>query len=250
MNKKKLREIVCRVGFLIDQMGFPVFISYFVVARSCRAAQLYPQARESLSRILVHPGSISDGIIFSRFMSEALFVLFNAVTLWALIIRRKPYKTSETIREVVVPLFTLTTYLSINLISEIPASINPRIIPDAVLLGCSLIGSILIFLGLAVSLVAIFQLRRSFAVLVQVRDVVSNGLYRYMRHPIYLGYFVQMAGILLAVPFLWTILWALSSGALFIYRAKLEETRIVATFPEYSTYRERTPFLFPFKRIR
>jgi protein-S-isoprenylcysteine O-methyltransferase Ste14 len=37
------------------------------------------------------------------------------------------------------------------------------------------------------------------------RGVVSSGLYRLVRHPIYMGYLITHAGFLLANPTVWNI---------------------------------------------
>ena len=48
-------------------------------------------------------------------------------------------------------------------------------------------------------------LGRSFALLPANRGVVSTGVYRIVRHPIYMGYLVTHVAFLLASPSLWNI---------------------------------------------
>ncbi len=79
---------------------------------------------------------------------------------------------------------------------------------------------------------------------------VSKGLYRHVRHPIYLGYTSVFAGL----GFLWESFWTLAfSTPLLIfgwisYALFYEEPVLSARFgQEYRDYRKRTPLLFPRK---
>lgn len=58
-------------------------------------------------------------------------------------------------------------------------------------------GVVLQMSGIAWQLFAKVSLRRSFGVLPANRGVVSRGAYRFVRHPMYLGYFVTDLGFLL-----------------------------------------------------
>lgn len=95
--------------------------------------------------------------------------------------------------------------------------------------------------GVAIQLYAKFSLRRSFGILPANRGVVVSGPYRFARHPIYLGYFVNQAGFLsanfgvrnLAVLL---ILWALQ-----IFRIAREE-RILVKDEKYREYAARVRY--------
>jgi protein-S-isoprenylcysteine O-methyltransferase Ste14 len=52
--------------------------------------------------------------------------------------------------------------------------------------------------GMLIQLGAKFHLRRSFGILPANRGIVVSGPYRFLRHPIYFGYFVNQAGFLLS----------------------------------------------------
>src|SRR5579859_2826455 len=66
-----------------------------------------------------------------------------------------------------------------------------QLIPEAA-------GASLQLLGIFWQLFAKVSLRRSFGILPANRGVVSRGAYRFVRHPMYLGYFVTDVGFLLA----------------------------------------------------
>ncbi|CAE6723920.1 hypothetical protein R69888_01744 [Paraburkholderia haematera] len=61
-----------------------------------------------------------------------------------------------------------------------------------------LAGASLQLLGIFWQLFAKVSLRRSFGILPANRGVVSRGAYRFVRHPMYLGYFLTDIGFLLA----------------------------------------------------
>lgn len=76
--------------------------------------------------------------------------------------------------------------------------------------------------------------------------LVTNGIYRYIRHPQYLGFFLVMTGFLIQWPTLPTvIMWPILIVA--YYRLALhEEATLAAKFgEEFETYRTTVPAFFP-----
>ncbi|HVW50120.1 MAG TPA: isoprenylcysteine carboxylmethyltransferase family protein [Trinickia sp.] len=71
-------------------------------------------------------------------------------------------------------------------------NLNPgiKVVPETV-------GALLQITGIVWQLFAKVSLRRSFGVLPANRGVVSRGAYRFIRHPMYLGYFITDLGFLL-----------------------------------------------------
>jgi protein-S-isoprenylcysteine O-methyltransferase Ste14 len=77
--------------------------------------------------------------------------------------------------------------------------------------------------GFGVSIGGTLALRRSFGLMPANRGIVSSGLYRIVRHPIYAGYLVSHLAFVLAYPTLWNALvWVCSDGAQFV-RVRYEE---------------------------
>ncbi len=99
--------------------------------------------------------------------------------------------------------------------------------------------------GEAFAVVAMWSLGRSFSIFSEVRELVTSGLYRWVRHPLYLGEMVAVWGYVIA----WSSPWALGSALLFTglqsWRARVEEGRLAAHHPAYADYRERAGFLWP-----
>jgi len=105
------------------------------------------------------------------------------------------------------------------------------------------------FLGAAFSIWALSHLKRSFGLRAAVRTLVTDGPYRSIRHPLYLGEMVHLLGIaiLSATPAgLWLYVGAV---ALQVARAKIEERKFLRTLPEYAAYKARTGFLWPRLRL-
>jgi protein-S-isoprenylcysteine O-methyltransferase Ste14 len=93
---------------------------------------------------------------------------------------------------------------------------TPGPLPDYVagVIGCA---------GFAISIGGMLALRRSFGLMPANRGIVSSGLYRIVRHPIYAGYFVSHLAFVLAYPTLWNaVVWMCSDGAQFV-RVRYEE---------------------------
>jgi protein-S-isoprenylcysteine O-methyltransferase Ste14 len=89
-------------------------------------------------------------------------------------------------------------------------------------------------------------LRRSFSILVEAREPVTAGPYRWIRHPVYTGQMIAMAGIVV-FRFSWAnaALWFLFV-AVQVARANLEERKIARVFPAYAEYARKTWRFLPF----
>lgn len=104
--------------------------------------------------------------------------------------------------------------------------------------GLLIAGSLLTVTGMAF-------LRRSFGISVAAREPVLRGPYRFVRHPVYLGEIISLAGVVVirwsATAVAVVVLFAVLQGV----RACLEERKLAEAFPEYEEYRRRTGMLLP-----
>ena len=101
--------------------------------------------------------------------------------------------------------------------------------------GGAFLGSMLELLGAALLIAALLSLRRSFSVAPGNRGIQRGGMYRLVRHPVYLAELTLLLGVVLANP------TALNAGIwvceclLELARARAEE-RFLATDPLYAAY--------------
>jgi len=92
--------------------------------------------------------------------------------------------------------------------------------------------------GLMFVLVGKISLGRSFGLAPANRGIVCTGIYRVLRHPIYLGYLITHLGFVVANPSLWNIALLASGDLALMFRACREE-RTLATDPAYRAYMQR-----------
>ena len=99
--------------------------------------------------------------------------------------------------------------------------------------------------GLAFTVHALATLSRSFGVVPQVRTLVRTGPFRYIRHPLYVGELVSLAGAVLVGP-TW-LRWAvfLLTAGLQVVRAGFEERLLAEHLPEYAAYAAGTKRFIP-----
>ncbi len=108
------------------------------------------------------------------------------------------------------------------------------------------VSSILMLMGTACSIYTLCWLGKSFAVFPQARQLVTQGPYRFVRHPLYLAEQVSAFGLALQYRQPWSLL-IVSAGFLFqLPRMHFEEKILEATYASYRDYRRRTARLIPF----
>lgn len=110
------------------------------------------------------------------------------------------------------------------------------------------VGVALTALGIGLAVAARIQLGRNWgmpATLKEQPDLITGGPYRVIRHPIYTGILVALAGTALAESMLW-LLPLIAASAYFIVAARREERLLLAQFPDhYPAYVRRTKMLLP-----
>jgi protein-S-isoprenylcysteine O-methyltransferase Ste14 len=82
---------------------------------------------------------------------------------------------------------------------------------------------------------------------IEKQKVVTNGLYRHIRHPLYLGEIIRNAGFALAMSSLYGLIPIIMGNALLLFRIHIEERMLVEEFgAEYKEYISRTKKLVPY----
>lgn len=78
----------------------------------------------------------------------------------------------------------------------------------------------------------------------------TGGLYRFVRHPIYSGLLLFAAALTIASGSWFRVLVFALLVVLINVKARWEERRLAARFPDYEVYAERTPRFIPLARRR
>ena len=91
--------------------------------------------------------------------------------------------------------------------------------------------------GLLLVITGKLSLGRSFGLMPANRGIVSTGLYRLVRHPIYLGYLITHYAFVAANASMWNVILLVTADLALMVRAVCEE-RILARDPEYRAYQQ------------
>jgi protein-S-isoprenylcysteine O-methyltransferase Ste14 len=113
--------------------------------------------------------------------------------------------------------------------------------PSGVFLASPVVVGVFLMLGFAIHVSAKLALRRSFGIVAANRGVKASGLYRIVRHPMYLGYIVSQIGILLSGPTLANIVVVGICWILYVMRINAEE-RLLLKDEIYRDFALRTRY--------
>jgi len=99
-------------------------------------------------------------------------------------------------------------------------------------------------LGLSLWIASTINIGRSLAVLPEAGRLVTHGIYKYLRHPMYVGITLTLFGLLLACGSAFGMIYLLVIVLpLNVIRVRLEEKMLIKTFGEtYHAYRKKTLF--------
>ncbi len=76
-------------------------------------------------------------------------------------------------------------------------------------------------------------------------DIVQDGLYKYIRHPIYMANIILLIGMVVATGSIWIIINVVVLTAYYLLSAYKEEEVLSKRFPIYKDYMESTNMLLP-----
>lgn len=104
--------------------------------------------------------------------------------------------------------------------------------------------------GLLIAVIARFQLDNNWsdietAQVLSHQQVVSNGIYGYVRHPIYVGDILLLYGLELSLNS-WLVLGVALMTPVILLQATREEKKLVETLPGYDSYCQNTKRFIPF----
>lgn len=113
--------------------------------------------------------------------------------------------------------------------------------PDWLKLGCLALS----WTGMMWSILSLAFLGRCFGLFPEPRGLVTRGPYRWIRHPLYLGEIAVATGIAAGIATLPAAATLTAYIAFQLWRARNEERALLALFPEYRQYMQRTWRIVP-----
>lgn len=116
-------------------------------------------------------------------------------------------------------------------------------------LGVQKAGLWIIVLGGLLIILALLQLNKNLSPFPTPKDtttLLQNGLYKYMRHPIYTGIILFFTGFSLYQNSFYKLGISLLLVVLFHFKSNYEEQRLEQKFPKYKLYKNKTGKFFPF----
>jgi protein-S-isoprenylcysteine O-methyltransferase Ste14 len=105
------------------------------------------------------------------------------------------------------------------------------------------LGSILSLVPYPFVVWALFCLGDCLTIVPEAHTVVARGIYRYSRHPLYLGYIIWAIADIMMFPGWPMLIAALTQIICLILRLRREEQLLLDAFPEYQAYYDNTGLL-------
>ena len=229
---------VARAALAIERYVLPWAYGYFAWQRVGAGLAHYATYRK-----LTEAGA--QGIAMAALTKDVLLFLLMLFTVVTLLFSRAPVTLPDRLKHLIVPLAMSYYFFLYGMVDHLPAPLRESLLPPSWQMPAAAGGLLLSVLGYAVSVWALTHLGRSFAVLVSVRKVVDSGPYAYVRHPIYLGYAIDLCGLLLTSFSPAMLLLGAGFAAFLVIRARLEEEMLSAADAGYRESVARTGFLLP-----
>ena len=122
-------------------------------------------------------------------------------------------------------------------------------IPKGLRLSFETAGDILVILGTLMNVLGRLSLKGNWGDQIRIygdHTLVTGGLYRFVRHPLYSGlFFVGYGAAIVYANWLGILLISVVFVPMMYYRVLLEEKLLTQRFPEYRGYARRTGMFLP-----
>jgi protein-S-isoprenylcysteine O-methyltransferase Ste14 len=141
------------------------------------------------------------------------------------------------------------TFVTLQLILFVCYAITPNFLSINFPSFFKNISIIIVVVGLLILILGLIQLQRNltpFPSPKQNAELVTNGVYRFMRHPIYTGIFITAIGYALYGAHSTRFLISILLLVLFYFKSVYEEKLLNKKFSAYQQYQLKTARFFPF----
>ena len=112
-------------------------------------------------------------------------------------------------------------------------------------LTAGLVSTLLMLAGDAFAVVVLTRLGRSFSIMPEARQLVTSGVYRFVRHPLYLAEEIATIGGVMQFLSVWTAVLLVVQIAFQLRRIRNEETLLTEVFSDYAIYKKKTARIIP-----
>jgi protein-S-isoprenylcysteine O-methyltransferase Ste14 len=172
------------------------------------------------------------------FVEEAVTVAFLGLVVVLFAVRERQLRGEHA--ALVPGLVALVGTFLLNVVGYLP-------IPSTTSSVALLASSVVVIVGTAWAMWSLAALGRCFGMLPEARGLVTDGPYRLVRHPVYVGEIVSAVGLLLAKPSVAIVLIFLVFVGLQYWRTIFEERAMAGAFPQaYPAYARHVGRLLPF----
>ncbi|NWG91260.1 MAG: isoprenylcysteine carboxylmethyltransferase family protein [Parvularculaceae bacterium] len=193
-----------------------------------RASRLLDRAEQAAALILyaflvqrIWPNDLSAASLAPALvlLSEGVIILFLLIRRPATDISLRPQDWAAAIAGTIAPLLIVKSAEPSNLA----------------------VGAFFLLFGMFTQLSAKLSLRRSFGLVAANRGVKTGGAYRYVRHPMYLGYMISHVGFLLMSPTFWNLAVYAIGWSCLVLRVGFEE-RLLSGDADYRAFKEKVRY--------
>lgn len=197
----------------------------------------------------------SGFILFAGEVYTYLHTLFPIILLNVLISIDIVIRPTSTIKDEYNRSILIISFLSLPIILFLPyfeyKVILYQILTPSIFNWTIIAGSILLLLGGTLLLISRMQLGKYGGpriVIEKEHQLITNGVYKYIRHPMYLGFLFIFFGYSLSLGSLFmTLVICFVFLLIFKNRIDIEERLLLSEFgEEYANYMKRTKRLLPF----
>jgi protein-S-isoprenylcysteine O-methyltransferase Ste14 len=201
------------------------------------AAQMLSALEQRIELVMVFvrtdPSVLPATLVF-RTVSEASSLAFLALLVVMFAVRHIPQRAAPGL----YPRFAALagTFLSAGFVLLPPQELS---------FAGYLASLLLVIAGTVFAIYALLVLGRSISIQPEARRLVTRGPYALVRHPLYLGEMIAVAGVALQRLSAWSLLLLGLVWAFQLQRMKYEELVLFQSFPEYEDYMARTARLVP-----
>ena len=230
---------VVKAALAVERYVLPWAYGFFAWQRIGVGLAHYAEYRKHAAEPLVQ--SLAAAVLTRDLLMFLLFVFTGGM----LLLSRTPVRPPDRLKHVIVPIAMSYYFFLYGLVDQMPAVLRESLLPVNWLRSAAVAGLLVSLCGYGIAIWALRHLGRSFAMLVSVRRVVSSGPYAYVRHPIYLGYAIELCGLLLASCSPAMLLLGAGFAGFLVWRARIEEEALCAADEEYRQRVARTGFLLP-----